>query len=302
MLIGLPGCGKSTLCEKLKESHNIVSTDALRIELCDNVNEQSSNDLVFNEARKRIIRSLNASENVVFDATNVNRKYRIKFLNDIKSQKKQDVDVKYIALWVAVPYETVIERNNSRSRVVSKDVIKKMYLNFSPPGIDEGFDEIMVDFADSDHSKYTVDDFLQIADPFDQKNHHHTLTLGGHCRKCAEYIKQHSDSKLLYDTAMIHDCGKPFTKYPKYDKDGNRTGEYSYHQHHCTGSYDAVFYLNNSGYSLNECIYGSRLVWWHMHPLLEWKSEKKMKKDKEILEENFYNDLVLLNQGDVNAH
>jgi hypothetical protein len=39
-----------------------------------------------------------------------------------------------------------------------------------------------------------------------------------------------------------------------------------------------------------------------MHPLREWQSEKKRKKDEAILSKGFLKDLLLLNEGDVYAH
>ncbi len=304
MMIGLPGCGKSTIASKMK-GYVVVSSDKIREEFYGDENVQTDPGKVFGEAKKRIVRCINAEKNVILDATNVKRKERMNFIKDIKNQIKKDVEVKFVAIWVAVPFETCVMRNNSRERVVPEEVIMKMMKNFTPPGPDEGFDEIKLEFANSDFKGYIVDDFLDFADSYDQKNIHHTLTLGHHCRKAAEIVAEHPDySKLslLYDVALIHDCGKPCCAAPKVDKEGNETGEYSYHQHHCTGSYDAVFYLKNLGYRDEQCIYGARLVGWHMRPLLEWKNDKTRQKDCSLLEPWFVKDLMVLHDGDVNAH
>lgn len=308
-MVGLPGCGKSTLASKM-EGYAVISPDKIREESCGDENVQADPGKIFEEAKRRIVKCINSGKNVILDATDVNRKKRMTLLNDIKKQAKPHVDLICTAIWVAVPYNTVIKRNKNRWRVVPEAVIEKMYKNFMPPGYDEGFDDIRIDFAGSEDwgiknvfEDYDVNDFLNKADAFDQKNRHHALTLGGHCRKTAELVAQnHHCTSLLFDTALIHDNGKIFTCTPKVDKEGNPTGECSYHRHHCTGSYDAVFYLKNLGHEDDECICGARLIAWHMRPLLEWGNGKTRQKETAAMDPQFHADLMVLHDADVNAH
>lgn len=71
MMVGLPGSSKTTVSKKLSKEYNaiIIATDELREELLGDVQDQSSNGLIFQEAIHRIIENLK-DKNVIFDATN----------------------------------------------------------------------------------------------------------------------------------------------------------------------------------------------------------------------------------------
>lgn len=76
MVCGLPGCGKSTyIKEKTKEMDRfvVISTDAIRAELCGDPSNQSHNKEVFELAHSRIKEFLNSEryDTVFFDATNI---------------------------------------------------------------------------------------------------------------------------------------------------------------------------------------------------------------------------------------
>ena len=78
MLVGLPGSGKSTYAGKLKKEGVIIhSSDRVREELGD-VNDQSKNEEVFRILHKRIKDDLKSGKSVAYDATNLNRKRRIR--------------------------------------------------------------------------------------------------------------------------------------------------------------------------------------------------------------------------------
>lgn len=89
MMVGLPGSGKTTISKKLSKEYNaiIISTDELREELLGDVQDQSSNGLIFQEAIHRIIENLK-DKNVIFDATNINYKKRMSILQQLKKCKK----------------------------------------------------------------------------------------------------------------------------------------------------------------------------------------------------------------------
>lgn len=303
-MIGLPGSGKSTIAKRIAITNKcaVISTDEIRKEFFGDATVQEHSDKVFSEAKQRIVQCIKENKDVIFDATNISRKRRIQFIKDIKNMSKS-INILFSAILVAVPYEECISRNEKRDRSVPNYVIMNMYKKFNIPGSDEGFDEISLDFADSDFSKhYNIDKFLKFADYFDQKNYHHTLSLGKHCRKASELISKNDNTeKLLKDVALIHDCGKPSTASPKIVND-KITNELSYHGHQYTGCYDSIFYLKNAGYSDEECLYGSRLIYWHMRPLLEWKNEKTKEKETALLTPEFLNDLMLLHNADVSAH
>ena len=81
-LIGLSGSGKSSY--NFEEEVVKISSDSLRKELFGDENDQTHNAEVFNELHKRVILNLKNGKNVVYDATNLSRRRRVVFLNNIK--------------------------------------------------------------------------------------------------------------------------------------------------------------------------------------------------------------------------
>ncbi len=80
--IGIPGSGKSRWAQT-KTDAILVSTDAIRQELCGNITDQTRNAEVFDVAHAAIRCHLLAGHNVVFDATNLrgfNREVLLKTL------------------------------------------------------------------------------------------------------------------------------------------------------------------------------------------------------------------------------
>lgn len=303
MCIGLPGCGKSTWCMQQENLYGTVSisTDKIREELYGSENEQGDPNKVFKIAKDRVVNGFKIFDTVILDATNIQKKHRIHFIKAIK-QSVNNVVTK--AVWFATPVDICKERNFQRDRVVPEYVIDKMYKLFSPPGKEEGFDEFafVINYDIRSNNAKTIEKFLQVADSFDQQNKHHALTLGEHVRVASQYVKQHGGSDILCTAALLHDVGKLVTASHKNSK-GEITDELHYYQHHCCGAYEIPFYLfGDISLSVDDIVYIANLVYYHMHPLREWKSDKKRKKDESLLSKEFLKDLLLLNEGDVYAH
>ena len=139
-LVGLPGSGKSTYANKLKEKgYKVFSSDSIREELYGDENIQGDGNKVFNILHKRISENLKNDVNCIYDSTGISSKRRMSFLNSISHIKC----VKTCILF-ATPYEICLERNSRRDRKVSEDVIKRMYMNFWCPQYFEGWDDIKI--------------------------------------------------------------------------------------------------------------------------------------------------------------
>jgi predicted kinase len=79
MLIGLPGAGKSTLARRLAVIHNpstIVSSDEIRKHLYGDEAIQGNPAQVFRQARSNLLAALKAGRSVIYDATNINQRFR----------------------------------------------------------------------------------------------------------------------------------------------------------------------------------------------------------------------------------
>ena len=76
-LVGIPGSGKSTWGENFAKTicnTVYISSDQLRIEMYNNVNDIEHTGLVFEEMKKRTKENLKNGKNVVYDATNISSK------------------------------------------------------------------------------------------------------------------------------------------------------------------------------------------------------------------------------------
>ena len=142
VLIGPSGSGKSTWANKfIKEnpSYHIVATDTIRGELWGDENDQQNPQKVFNTAYSKAVELLNSGLDVVFDATNLKRKDRVRLLNYIDSK----VPGVYKSCRVFTTTDKLCKsRQELRDRKVPDEVIDRQFKNFMPPTEDEGWDEI----------------------------------------------------------------------------------------------------------------------------------------------------------------
>lgn len=302
ILIGLAGSGKSTYAKKLAKETNaiILSSDALREELFGDINNQERNVEVFAELHGRCKEELSKLNNIIYDATNLNQKKRTAFLKDL-----QKIDCYKKAVVMATPYELCIANNAKRERNVPEYVIKRMRESFHLPLYGEGFDEIEFVWNMGD-VKYDLVTILTNTYNFDQKNHNHSLSLGEHMAQTHDYVygKQVLNFALAM-AARIHDIGKLQTQ-TFIDKKGNRSSDAHYYDHNFVGAYEAMFYLKQCKYPKirdEEILHICTLIQYHMHPYLGWKdSEKAKNRDRLLLGDKWFNEVLLLHEADVAAH
>lgn len=143
ILIGIPCSGKSTYSNKNFKNPNtmIVSTDEIRKGLTGTYRfSQETNDKVFEIAKVEIQSWLSKGYDVVFDATNTNKKYRKRFIDLGVKNNAQNIGVVFMT-----PLKICLKRNSIRDseRKIPEDIILKMS-NFNPNIDDsEGFDEVI---------------------------------------------------------------------------------------------------------------------------------------------------------------
>lgn len=298
MLCGLPGSGKSTYALELAENDNTVthSSDAIRKELGVSGGDRSQNEKVFSELHKRIKDDLRNGVNVVYDACNIHYKKRMAFLKEIDS-----IECCKKCVILAVSYGRCLINNIRRESCVPEDVITRMYKSWTTPYYFEGWDDISIKYGTQHYHEPVI--FILDNQDFCQDNAHHSLTLGGHCAVAASYLSCAYPSRHdLIRTAMLHDCGKPFTKSFKHSN-GETTDEACYYNHQNVGAHDSLFYKANS---IDEKIYSSVLIQFHMHPYF-WEqkgsnTEKQRSKYKKLWGEEMYDDIIALHEADLVAH
>jgi len=138
LAIGLPGSGKTTWFRR--RGVTPLSSDLLRNILFDDVEEQRYQGLVFSTLRSLLRARLIAKMpwNYV-DATNLSVHERRQW---IKMAKSFGYEVQ--GVFFDVPLEVCLERNRSRDRMVSEEVMRRMAERLKPPVFEEGFSKITV--------------------------------------------------------------------------------------------------------------------------------------------------------------
>lgn len=141
VMVGISGSGKSTYANGLKTSLNaqLVETDAIRVELTGNAEDQSQNGRVFAVAKKRVNDYLAQGKNTVIDATSLNQKERKDWIN---IGKANNAEVR--AYFVDTPVSVCKSQNNKRERKVPEWVIDKQANKLFAPTKEEGFDSVTV--------------------------------------------------------------------------------------------------------------------------------------------------------------
>ncbi len=144
ILIGAPGCGKSTWGEKFAadNGYTYLSSDRNRARVGRGEDDQQASARAFSLLKQEMREALDRGENVVVDACFVSRKARKDFVNIARSRGA------YLrAVTFELPREIIIERNAKRAasggRNVPVFVIDRMLGNYQKPEFPE-FDEITV--------------------------------------------------------------------------------------------------------------------------------------------------------------
>jgi predicted kinase len=140
--IGLPGSGKTTVLREIEAEHAVVYVcpDDIRLALLGDATNQEHNREVWAEAYRRIHAALDASGNVIVDATNAKLDERQDLIRHCRQKASHIVGV-----WVIAPYETCLRRNRERERRVPEFAIGCMagWLEARPPSEADGFDRLL---------------------------------------------------------------------------------------------------------------------------------------------------------------
>ena len=304
VMCGLQCSGKSTKAKELKEMLDIysepdyktviLSSDEIRKEHPEIAND---NNKVFSKLYADMNYFLRLGDNVIIDATNITNKARRQIFNNLHEDCGK-------CCWIMnTNYNTCLERLRERnkqedSHKVPEEVLKRYFESFEIPFYEEGWDNISIEhiipFEQSDEN---ITRYLNACEGFNQKNKHHTQDLGLHMRTVTQKLNELTGKTLLIEAGSFHDVGKLFTQ--TVGEDGNC----HYYNHDSVGAYnlmcDTGIYTYHDGWVYDT---KSTLKWlfyinYHMK-LHNVTTEKSIRKWKNILGEENYNDLRVFEQAD----
>lgn len=151
VLCGVAGSGKSTWIKdnlpKFEGYSAVISRDQIRFSMVAEDEEYfSKEDEVFEKfiSDIRYFIKEEGVDNIIIDATHINKKSRNKVLQPLKRLLNK---VKLNAVVVDVPLEVALNQNENRKGTrayVPRGVIRRMKQQFEMPSVEEGFDEIIV--------------------------------------------------------------------------------------------------------------------------------------------------------------
>ena len=237
ILIGVSGSGKSTWAQNQVvhsgEEAIVFSSDDLRAELFGDVNEQSRNAELFNELHKRIINALYQNYTVYYDATNLNLKRRMTFINEVKS-KVANCCIE--AMIFPVLPKTAFARNNMRARHVPEEVIMRQFKQFEMPQWYEGWDAIHT-YAPLNTKIKLLSILRGLRDiPHDNSKWHRRDVLNHTIAVYDIMCWWEPYDRIAQLTALLHDIGKPYTKV-FHNSRGEPTDVAHYYGHDNVGAY-----------------------------------------------------------------
>lgn len=320
MLVGLPASGKSTLSQRLSIEHDaeIVSSDEIRKELLNDINNQTNNDKIFNVMHDRVVELLSINRNVIYDATNLNRKRRKHLINHVfKADQK-------IVYYINESIGTVLLRDSDRERTVGEQVISKMYKNLHIPVEGEGWNKVIYvnhnnedllklkahyeDVITTSHSHDNLFEYLKAylvefsdIENLPQDSSYHSFSVSRHTYYVYRYILdnyQKEDGLILLWASLFHDIGKAYCKSFVNFK-GEETKYANFIGHEYVSSQVAAKRLGMLGYEEDFIKKVVTLVQFHMMPMKA--SEKKMNELNKVIGNDLFEKLMVLSEADMQA-
>lgn len=135
MLSGIAGAGKDSLIKSKYKDLPMISLDGIRREMNVKPTDKKGAGRVFQEAKERCKELMRVNQDFVFNATNITRDMRGKWINLF-----HEYNGRVVIEYIEVPYNDLIQRNSTREYKLPEKVIHKMINNLEIPLYDEAWD------------------------------------------------------------------------------------------------------------------------------------------------------------------
>lgn len=306
-LVGLPGSGKSTWAKSMECEETIwLSSDRLREELYNDINDMDHNVEIFEEMRRRTKKYLKNGLNVIYDATNITSRKRKDFLGQLSK------DVTKVCVYFPTDIDICLGRNSKRERKVPNEVINKMYKSLQIPMMHEGWDFVRIERPISNNIQYLNLDFINSYNDYlnilrgnrhmkdnielEQDNTYHTLTASKHMYKAYTILKERTDNEDVLIASLLHDVGKAYCKNFKPNS------QYANFIGHENVSAQLVFnYLHDCAFKIERILYISTLIQLHMRLMDFKKCGNGKEKLIDQIGQDMYNKLEMMFNADIDA-
>jgi len=159
MMIGIPGSGKSTYAKELakEKGYKIISTDIVRLE-----NPGIKEEDVWPKVYWMIAEELKSKDDVIYDATNITKKVRDRFKDNLN---KYLSEYELIGYFLPTNHTICVERVHKRNQIsdikIPLEVITSYGQSVYPPTYEENFKESKVISQLNDLIYDIVDDAYQ---------------------------------------------------------------------------------------------------------------------------------------------
>ena len=288
MMTGLPRSGKSTRAvEYAARGYNVISLLRAKKHLKESGNEEKK---AYELCEDMIHDAFSRGENVVYDSDNLNAKIRERFLATVPSNYKK------ICIFVATSIEECISRANKRNVEIHKKFVNRAASMIDIPYYFEGWDEIRIELGKGVDA--TPESIIESYKGIDQHSKNHTLGLGEHCIAAYNYAKDNGFDSFVKLAALLHDIGKPDTK-TYLNRDGVEDGRAHYYNHQNVGAYKSLFLNYPESMTIEDILHVCALINYHMVPYTF--GEKGREKAKKRFGEEFFNEIMNLNECDIHA-